>query len=400
MSSQTIAPLPKTGLPAGVQTGALGKRLVAQLLDLVVPGVGVAVAVAAGGTVAVVLGIVVTLAWLLLMWWMGAKRAATPGMRLMKIQVVGLRDGRPIGWGRFAVRELVLLALTVTVVGLLVMLYLLVRQPRHQGWPDLLAETVVIKERPLAPPQARAQADRPAPPAVSNAARPAPAPAASSATKAALAPLTPPGAQPAPSRQPVSSRQPAPARPSPQSPTSPPEPAARPTPLTPPVPSAQPVRSPQPVSAQSAPAGSSAVAAAQPKVGPRPVVTIASPQEPEPAARPTTAASRVVLDDGRTLEVTGLVLLGRNPQPRAGEESAELVKVADETRTVSKTHLALGVDARGIYVVDRGSTNGSTVTDTSGVSRLCMAGEVVRVADGNIVSFGEHWLRVEHQRSS
>jgi uncharacterized RDD family membrane protein YckC len=346
MSSQATAPLPKTGLPAGVQTGPLGKRLAAQLIDVAVPAVALVVALSVGGTAAVVLGSIVALAWVLLAWWMGAKRAATPGMRPMKIQVVGLRDGRPVGWGRFAVRELVLLALAVTVVGLLVMGYFLARQPRKQGWHDLVAESVVIKERPLAPPQPRAQVSRPAPPAVPAPARPAP------------------GAAP---------------------------PAAAPTPLTPPV--AQPApRSPHA-------SGSTAVSPAAAKPGPRPVVTIEKSPDapPAPAARPVASDWRIVLDDGRTLDLTGLVLLGRNPQPRSGEDGADLVKVADETRTVSKTHLALGVDPRGVFVVDRGSTNGSTVTNTSGVSSLCMAGEVVYVAEGSIVSFGEHWLRVEHR---
>ena len=105
-----------------------------------------------------------------------------------------------------------------------------------------------------------------------------------------------------------------------------------------------------------------------------------------------------MLDDGREIDVSGLVLLGRNPQPRPGEDDAVLIKVADETRTVSKTHLALSVDANGMYVMDRGSTNGSTLTNAKGVSSYCSAGDVVPVADGNIVSFGDHWLEI--RRSS
>jgi hypothetical protein len=45
-------------------------------------------------------------------------------------------------------------------------------------------------------------------------------------------------------------------------------------------------------------------------------------------------------------------------------------------------------------VVDRGSTNGSTVTTSNGVSTRCPAGEVVRVAEGSIVSIGDHWLEI------
>jgi len=315
MSSQTIAPLPKAGLPAGVQTGPLGSRFVAQLIDAVLPALCILVAVSVQGTAVVVLATVVFLAWVGLVWWMVAKRAASPGMRAMKLQVVGLRDGRPPGWSRVAIRELVLLALTVTVIGLLVMLYLLAQHPRKQGWHDLLAETVVIRERPLAPPLSAPAT--PAPPAtVSPAVRP-PSPGQSAA-------LTPPA------------------------------------------------------------------------TGPRPVVTIG--QTEESGADSEATGWRAVLDDGRALEITGLVLLGRNPQPRPGEDDAELVKIADDTRTVSKTHLALSVDPDGLAVMDRGSTNGSTVTDTRGDSTMCQAGMPLRVADGSIVSFGQHWLRIEHQR--
>jgi pSer/pThr/pTyr-binding forkhead associated (FHA) protein len=102
----------------------------------------------------------------------------------------------------------------------------------------------------------------------------------------------------------------------------------------------------------------------------------------------------ILLDDGRRIAVEGLVLLGRNPQPKAGEEDAQLIKIADETRTVSKSHLAVGVDAGGIYIVDRGSTNGSTVSTTNGMSSRCRAGEMVRVGDGAIVSIGDHWLEI------
>jgi predicted component of type VI protein secretion system len=101
-----------------------------------------------------------------------------------------------------------------------------------------------------------------------------------------------------------------------------------------------------------------------------------------------------LLDDGRRIALDGLVLLGRNPQPKAGEEDAQLIKIADETRTVSKSHLAVGVDAGGVYVIDRGSTNGSTVSTTNGMSSRCRAGEMVRVGDGAIVSIGDHWLEI------
>ena len=101
-----------------------------------------------------------------------------------------------------------------------------------------------------------------------------------------------------------------------------------------------------------------------------------------------------VLDDGREVAVRGLVLLGRNPAPRPGEEGAQLVKVADESRTVSKSHLALALGEHGVFAIDRGSTNGSVVTAPDGARIRCLPEEAVPVAEGAVVSMGDHWLKL------
>jgi hypothetical protein len=123
-----------------------------------------------------------------------------------------------------------------------------------------------------------------------------------------------------------------------------------------------------------------------------------SDQTAMPSSSPYVQDWSILLDDGRRITLEGLVLLGRNPQPKAGEEDAQLIKIADESRTVSKSHLAVGVDAGGVYVVDRGSTNGSTVSTTNGMSARCRAGEMVRVGDGAIVSIGDHWIEITRGR--
>ena len=69
---------------------------------------------------------------------------------------------------------------------------------------------------------------------------------------------------------------------------------------------------------------------------------------PESSRRDGQTGWFVVLDDGREIDVSGLVLLGRNPHAQPGEEDvAELVEIADETRTVSKSHLAIATDSDG-----------------------------------------------------
>ncbi len=150
---------PAAGLPPGVDAGPLGARFVAYLIDRSVPAVvaGLASVMATQipdqRTLILVIAGVLILAWALLVWQMFAMRAAGPGMRLMKLQLVGYTDGRPIGWGRFFLRWLVLALLATTSIGLLFMIIFLVRHPRRQGWHDLAADSVVIKERVLAPPR-------------------------------------------------------------------------------------------------------------------------------------------------------------------------------------------------------------------------------------------------------
>jgi len=292
-----------------------------------------------------------------------ATRAAGPGMRAMKLQLVGLRNGRPIGWGRFLTRTVVLAVLSATVVGLVVMLFFLVQHRRRQGWHDLAVDSVVIKERSLPPRRAKQPAAQSKPtdsaPLVAaqngEAAHVSPGPASPPATLPGSAGGAAPASRTGAATAPGSGR----AAPAPI--------AAAPT--------------------------SDSVRVRQSRPVPAPIHVF--PPSPDDG-RPLDVGWIAVLDDGRELSVTGLVLLGRNPQARPGEEDAELIKVADETRTVSKTHLALGVDASGLFVMDRGSTNGTTLTTAANGSKPCPAGDVVPATEG-IVSFGDHWLRIERR---
>lgn len=319
----------RTGLPPGVFRGPLGRRLAAHLLDIVVPAAAIGLPLATrAGRAAVLVGLGIALVWGVVVWAMCALRAAGPGMRLTRLQLVGLSDGRPIGWGRFLVRALVLAALTVTGAGLVIMLVFLVRHPRHQGWHDLIADSVVIRQRMLAPPRGQ--------------------PAAASRT--------------APSR-----------------------------PLPPP-------SDPQEFGTTVESPGLDLVGAPEQSAGEDQQATSATS-----AVREEDGSDRewlAVLDDGREIRVESLVLVGRDPTPRPGEEAAALVKIDDDSRTVSKSHLALGREGQGLYVRDLGSTNGSTVTDFTGVSRPCPADDAVWVTEGTIVSFGDHWLEIRRAEAS
>ena len=71
------------------------------------------------------IGAVITIGWLVVIWYTLAVRAASPGLRAMKLQLVGFPDGRPIGLGRVFIRALVFWALFITGIGLLIMLIMM-----------------------------------------------------------------------------------------------------------------------------------------------------------------------------------------------------------------------------------------------------------------------------------
>ena len=71
-----------------------------------------------------------------------------------------------------------------------------------------------------------------------------------------------------------------------------------------------------------------------------------------------------------------------------------LARIDDETRSVSKTHLAIVLSRRGIMVVDRASTNGSSIV-RDGVEGPLLAGHPIELQAGDSVRFGDRSLTVE-----
>lgn len=103
----------------------------------------------------------------------------------------------------------------------------------------------------------------------------------------------------------------------------------------------------------------------------------------------TVAMLRIRLDDGRDIELDRTVLIGRNPAGHPGEESVQLIPVADPGRSISKTHLHLLAGNGGVWVTDRNSTNGSAVTTPDGIRTALAAGEPTHVRPGSTVHFGD-----------
>lgn len=349
----------RIGLPEGVYLASLGRRLAAFAIDVLAPyvlvSIGVLLIIGDGPNVPAVICLVLPICWAGLLCWMVATKAAGPGMRLLGLQIVGLHDGRPIGVGRALLRGLIISLLGLTVVGLIVGSVVMLLQSRRQGWHDRAVDSVVIEERQLAPPRPRTAAkDRPTPRAEGRTTEEA----AATGRTGERVDLVEDG--------PIDEHQSIEDDPNEDDPhtgdADSEDPPAAPVAATP---------TAEPDSVAAAPA----------------VASMASP--------PPDQGWVVVLEDGREIPIQRLVLIGRNPQPRPGEEDARLIKIVDEARTVSKTHLAINLDARGVLVTDRGSTNGSAVTDPDGGYELLTADEPRRITGaGHLISFGKHHVRI------
>ncbi|WP_413453009.1 FHA domain-containing protein [Georgenia phoenicis] len=109
----------------------------------------------------------------------------------------------------------------------------------------------------------------------------------------------------------------------------------------------------------------------------------------EPAPSQQQGGLTLVTADGGRHVVVGTALLGRNPQPRPGEQVDGLVPLTDLARTVSKTHAALRWDGRTAWVTDRASTNGTFVTDTAGVTRRLEAHAETAAELGSTLHLGD-----------
>jgi hypothetical protein len=109
------------------------------------------------------------------------------------------------------------------------------------------------------------------------------------------------------------------------------------------------------------------------------------------SAPPPVGEATLEFDTGERVPVPLNGLLGRNPSPGFTDGDVTLLPVEDPGRSVSKTHLAIGVAADGIWVVDRHSTNGVELT-YRGEKRKLKPGERVLVARGTLIRFGDRQL--------
>jgi hypothetical protein len=106
-------------------------------------------------------------------------------------------------------------------------------------------------------------------------------------------------------------------------------------------------------------------------------------------------AWEVVLDDGRVVPLERRIQVGREPAGSTLETSdleGSLVRIHDESKTLSREHLDLYSENGAVFVVDHGSTNGTIVTASDGARSRCQPGIPSAVPLGASITMGQHSL--------
>lgn len=333
-----------SGAPTTVVLAEPDRRFYAFAIDRIVAWVlYAAVAVALGFTLfqhgSVLIGIVLLALVVLFVWFVGALLTglggATPGKSAAGLKVVDAGDGRPIGLGRALVRQGVLGVLTLPTIGI---------GAATLAWMATVDPTG----------QRRGLHDRWARSVVIDV-RHREAPVAEGA--------------PQPPRRIVNLT------------------AMRLRPVP-----AEPVAAPPPRRDRGTQSGVQPLPGAVPSsAGPR------HASGPQAAAAYSAPGWRVSFDTGESFVVSGLALVGRGPEPQPGEQVAHLVALTSRDMSLSKTHAQFQVASDGsLVVMDRGSTNGSTLI-RQGASRPLGSRKPATLVDGDRVRFGDREMLVRRE---
>lgn len=103
----------------------------------------------------------------------------------------------------------------------------------------------------------------------------------------------------------------------------------------------------------------------------------------------------LLLDTGQEFTVQQRGFIGRNPSDPEGNSvpAPQLIRYADESKSVSKMHLSFGLDSGRFWVEDRGSTNGTKVVRAENVADV-RPRERTYLEPGDVLSLGERKISV------
>ncbi|MCP2635288.1 RDD family protein [Microbacterium sp. HD4P20] len=141
-----------------------------------------------------------------------------------------------------------------------------------------------------------------------------------------------------------------------------------------------------------------APAAAEAAPAPAPARRTTAPAAAAPASPngdgPPLQTVVVTLDTGEDISVDGLgILIGRDPALVPNGPALRLVAIADPTKSVSKTHLAIVRSGTAVVVIDLGSTNGSALL-RDGAERTLGPHEQVALRNGDTIRLGDRHARI------
>lgn len=112
-------------------------------------------------------------------------------------------------------------------------------------------------------------------------------------------------------------------------------------------------------------------------------------QEHVTVPRPVLGVLR--FSDGRTLFLSGPMLIGRSPRAdgAVGGEPPELVAVASPLKEISGTHLEVRIEGWQVFLVDRQSTNGTVATLPGRDAQRLHPGEPFLITPGTSVNLAD-----------
>ncbi|MFL6083280.1 MAG: protein phosphatase 2C domain-containing protein [Mycobacterium sp.] len=109
--------------------------------------------------------------------------------------------------------------------------------------------------------------------------------------------------------------------------------------------------------------------------------------------KPRPAQYRLEFDGGSTIAVRGRGLIGRDPVAAADKNVEHLIALADETMTMSRTHLEFDIGESGLWVRDCASTNGSEI-EVDGYRTAMEPGLPVHAPSGCTIHMGGRRVKV------
>jgi hypothetical protein len=102
----------------------------------------------------------------------------------------------------------------------------------------------------------------------------------------------------------------------------------------------------------------------------------------------------LVAPDGTRHPIRSGTVIGRAPSAPLKRPTADLLSLADVTKSLSKTHAYLEPNGESLTIEDLASTNGVIVRAKDGGETEAMPGDRLALEPGSVVELGDYFLTV------